>query len=303
MLLGRWLDRVLGRGARGEDPPWMLEAVMPRVPIERLDNLAYGPLPRQRLDLYLPLAAEARRRLVVILYGGGWEAGARRAYRFLAYGLAACGLAVAVPDYRLFPEVRYPTFLEDNAAALAWLHDHVAARGVDPGRIALLGHSAGAYDAAMIALDRRYLAAHGLGPNILRGTVALAGPHAFHPQRYEGTRAIFAAVADDRDAPRPVAHVGPAAPAMQILHGLEDEIVWPVNSRLMHAALEGEGCRAELRLYPGLGHIGLLLALARPFAATRPVRGDVMRFLDEILAEDVAKPARVATRSEMSAIE
>jgi acetyl esterase/lipase len=137
----------------------------------------YGPLARQGVDVYTPKqAAEQPRAVVIFFYGGGWQTGSKGEYRFAGEALAAQGFVAVVPDYRVYPEVRFPLFLEDGAGAVRWVHDHIQEFGGDPQRVFLMGHSAGAHIAAMLALDPRYLAAQGLAPKDLRGFIGVAGP-------------------------------------------------------------------------------------------------------------------------------
>ena len=145
----------------------------------RLADQAYGPLPRQRFDLYSPAASVPRPPLgfplVVFFYGGSWNSGERADYRFVGQALAARGMVVMAADYRLYPEVRYPDFLSDCALAAAHALDHAAALGADPKRVFVMGHSAGAYNAAMMALDPRWLGATQHSPAELAGWIGLAG--------------------------------------------------------------------------------------------------------------------------------
>src|SRR3546814_8631076 len=96
----------------------------------------------------------------------------------LGRAFAAQGFVVAVPDYRLVPKVRFPAFVEDSAAAVKWVRAHIARFGGDPDRIVLAGHSAGAYNAAMLAVDPQWL-----GPDraAVKGWATLAGPYEFLP--------------------------------------------------------------------------------------------------------------------------
>lgn len=149
---------------------------------------AYGDAPRQTLDVYAPRRIEAPRPIAVFFYGGSWETGRRQDYEWTARALAAKGFVVVLPDYRLYPAVRFPAFLEDGALAVRWAVDHGPAYGGDPSRIVLLGHSAGAYNAVMLALDERYLKAAGVDPRTIRAVAGLAGPYDFLPLKGAGVR-------------------------------------------------------------------------------------------------------------------
>jgi len=117
----------------------------------------FGPDARQRLDVYAPASAARARPVLVFFYGGSWNSGTKAGYAFMGRAFAAQGFVTVVPDYQLVSLVRFPAFLQDNAAAVRWAQTHAAEIGGDLDRIVLAGHSAGAYNAAMLALDPRWL--------------------------------------------------------------------------------------------------------------------------------------------------
>ena len=159
----------------------LLNATVATDTYRRTQDLAYGPDARQRLDVYQPAAITQRAPMVVFFYGGSWSSGERADYRFVGEALASSGIVAVVADYRLSPAFRYPVFVQDSAQALRWAFEHAADYGADPARIFVMGHSAGAYNAAMLALDARWLAAVGLAPKRLAGWIGLAGPYDFLP--------------------------------------------------------------------------------------------------------------------------
>ncbi|MDP5104505.1 MAG: alpha/beta hydrolase, partial [Erythrobacter sp.] len=121
----------------------------------------------QTLDIWAPDKASAtvsggKLPVVIFWYGGGWAKGDRASYAFAGRALANEGFLVVIPDYRKVPKVRFPAFLEDGAEAVAWARDNIAAHGGDPEKIAFMGHSAGAYQAVMLALDAKWLTAAGV---------------------------------------------------------------------------------------------------------------------------------------------
>jgi acetyl esterase/lipase len=269
----------------------LLEAWTPAPALELLSDVPYGRHPRQRLDLYLPQRPPAHRRLIVFLYGGCWTAGARGSYRFLAHVLAARGFAVAIPDYRIFPDARFPEFLDDTASAIGWLHRRSGDYGMEGDRVALIGHSAGAYNAAMVALDPTYLEHAGVSPRVVGGVVGVAGPYAFNPLDYQETREIFAPLNHDPDRVQPMRLVRPHAPPMLLAHGTADRRVLPINSMRFADAMQAAGNEAAARLYPHHGHVGLLLAMASPFCHLFGVLDDIVAFLNRALTGPVERPA------------
>ncbi len=242
---------------------------------------AYGADPRQKLDIYAPKVASARAwPVIVFIYGGSWNSGIREGYGFVGRALASQGFLVVIPDYRLVPDVRYPAFLEDNAAAVRWVMAHAGEYHGDPQRLIIAGHSAGAYDAAMLAYDPRWL---GAARAMLRGFIGLAGPYDFLPSKVKSAIAAFGAVADPATA-QPVYYVrpgGPGGPPALLCTGDKDNIVDPNNSDKLAVKLQAAGIPVERQRYPRVGHVGLVTAIAEPFRSHAPVLEDMARFARE----------------------
>ncbi|SFS00490.1 alpha/beta hydrolase [Sphingomonas jatrophae] len=244
-------------------------------------DVAYGAGERRRLDVYAPRARGGRARpVIVFFYGGSWASGSRRDYGWVGRALAAQGFVVAVPDYRLVPEGRYPGFVEDGAAAVAYVRGHAAAWGGDGGRILLAGHSAGAYIAAMLAVDPRWL---GDGRTAVRGLIGLAGPYDFAPFDVAASRAAFGHWPDAAET-QPVSHAGAGDPPALLLSGADDRTVQPRNTQALAARLRAGGVAAEVKLYPGIAHVGILTALARPLRGRAPVLRDMAAFAHRVTA-------------------
>jgi acetyl esterase/lipase len=258
-------------------PVDLLNAAIPPAGITVERGIAYGPGPRHRLDLYRPRPAGRRPPLAMFLYGGSWNSGARADYRFAGICLARLGWLVAVPDYRLHPEVQFPAFVEDAARAAAFLARERAALGAAPDGLRLIGHSAGAHIAAMLALDARRLAAAGAGREVLAGCIGLAGPYDFLPMRSAAVRAVFP---DPESAEtQPIHFVDAAAPPLLLLHGGADRTVEPGNSTRLAARVRAAGGLAACRVYPGLGHVGIILALTPLLRWRAPVLRDIAAFM------------------------
>lgn len=247
-------------------------------------DLAYGEGSRHKLDLYVPSGAKDGAPTVIFFYGGSWKDGSKDDYKFTGQALASRGYQVAVPDYRLYPEVRFPEFLKDSAAAVAWAKRSLGQHGVAPGPIYLAGHSAGAYNAVMLTLDDRWLGAHNLRPcAAIAGTVGLAGPYDFLPLKSTSLQAIFGPE-DQRERTQPINYVDGAAPPILLASGLDDGTVYPRNSRRLAAKVQAKGGTAETKFYKDIGHIWLIGALASPFRHVAPV-------LDDMDAFFIARPA------------
>lgn len=229
-----------------------------------------------RLDVY-PATGGGRSPLLLFLYGGRWTDGERADYAFVGRRLAEAGITTLVADYRLYPTVRYPAFVEDAAAAVAWARDNAERLGGRPDALFVAGHSAGAHIVALLGTDPRYLAAHGLHPRDLGGVIGIAGPYDFLPLRADDLLDIFSADPARQAESQPVNHVDGDEPPFLLLHGESDLLVWAENSRRLKARLDAAGVPSELRLYPGVGHIRILGALRYPLLA--PARDDLVDFV------------------------
>jgi acetyl esterase/lipase len=242
----------------------------------RRADVAYGTRPRQQLDIYSPRLAK-NLPIIVFWYGGGWESGKKTQYRFVGAALAEAGYVAVLPDYRLYPETKFPTFVQDGAEALAWVVGHAEEIGGDPKRIHVAGHSAGAHLAAMLAYDRSQLERVGLPADTVRGYIGLSGPYALDPNN-DTYRAIFTAPFTPADW-QPVQLAQGGSPPALLLHGDADQVVYAAHARKMAAALEAIGVDATLRIYEGRGHRDTVAAFAVPAPHKLPVVEEIRRFV------------------------
>ncbi len=247
----------------------LANALTPARGVTREEGLAYGPLPRQRMDLYRPAGLAADAPLLVFIHGGAWRAGSRGDYRFLAPPLAAMGCMVAIPDYRLWPEVAFPRFVEDTALAIRAL-----AAGEPGRRLVLMGHSAGAFNAACVALDPAW----GVQP-LIGGFIGLAGPYDF--RRDEVTPPGIFPEPRIQAAPSPL-RAGETPPLL-LIHGEADTIVGPYHSRIMAERAAAAGVPVRHLTIPGMAHLGPVVALSTPARwlalADEQVQSEVAGFL------------------------
>ncbi len=245
-------------------------------------SIQYGDGPRRSLDVYAPdtsLDPRADRPVVLFLYGGSWDSGSKAIYRFVGDALAALGFVVIIPDYRIYPEVRYPDFLDDCAQALAWTRRHASRFGAGRAPPFVLGHSAGGYNAAMLTLDPRWLGRAGLAPRTdLRGMVGLSGPYDFLPLDTDELRDIFAP-GQPLWSTQPIAHVDGRNPPMLLLTGLDDTVVRPSNTSRLAARISQKGGFVEERGYPGIDHIEIIGAFAGPLRFLAPSLRDSASFM------------------------
>ena len=239
---------------------------------------AYGPNPRQTLDVYAPRGARGAAPIAVFFYGGSWDSGRRQDYNWVGRALASRGFVTVVADYRLYPEVRYPVFLEDGALAVRWASDNAARFGGDPTRIVLVGHSAGAYNAVMLSLDGRYLSAAGVDPARIKAVAGLSGPYDFLPLDGAITTRVFGETAD-LPGTQPLAYVKASSPPAFLATGDDDSMVYPKNTVALAKRLREAGVAVEERHYAGVDHVRMVLALSRPLRGRAPVLDEMTDFL------------------------
>ncbi|MGY4398745.1 acetyl esterase/lipase [Sphingomonas sp. UYAg733] len=244
------------------------------------DSVAYGADPAQRLNVWAPKtrAHAAPLPVVIFYYGGGWVKGSRGEYGFAGRAFAAQGFVAVIPDYRLVPDVHFPVFVQDSALAVKWVRDNIARYGGDPKRITLSGHSAGAYNAAMLALDRHWLADIGVDPGIVRAAALLAGPYDFYP--FEKKRSIDAMSNWPRPLEtQPIRFARKDAPPLWLAAGTADDVVRPYNAEHLAKRLKELGAPVTLRLYPGQSHNDLVMGLSKPFRGRSPTLQESSDFL------------------------
>ena len=250
-------------------------------------DLSYGTGPRNKLDIYTPLAAPGPEPgpgpvlapVVVFFYGGNWTSGERADYAFVGRALAARGMVAVIADYRLYPEVRYPDFLDDTAQAVAWTIREVARYGGDPKHVFVMGHSAGAYNAAMLALDEKWLARQGMTPAALRGWIGLAGPYDFLPVENKTARPVFLYPATPPES-QPINHVTAAAPPALLIAARQDDLVNPErNTGGLARQLRAHGVPVSEEYFDKVGHATLVVSLAWPLRSLAPTLDAVERFV------------------------
>ncbi|MDE1165775.1 MAG: alpha/beta hydrolase [Pseudomonas sp.] len=260
-------------------PLRIIDDLTPKDTFKRVEGVAYGDDPRQKLDVYLPLKPLPATPVVVFFYGGSWNSGDRGDYRFVGEALASRGIIAVVADYRLYPQVRYPSFLEDGAKAVAWTHRHIGQYGGDAHRLFLMGHSSGAYNASMLALDPRLLNAVGLAPSDIRGWIGLAGPYDFLPIENKDVKPVFFFPNSPPDS-QPINHVAKGAPPALLIASSSDNLVNPQrNTAGLAQKLRDNGVPVEEFYYSRTNHQTLVATLSKPLKWLAPVIEDVTGFI------------------------
>ncbi|MBL6852553.1 MAG: alpha/beta hydrolase [Alphaproteobacteria bacterium] len=254
-----------------------VNAVVPRTGYRVLPDRAYGPLPRHRLDLYVPDRPLSSAPVLVFFYGGSWQSGSKNIYRAFGQVFSSEGMIVAIADYGLYPNVKYPTFLHDGAHVVRFLRETVEMLGGDPSRIVVSGHSAGAYIAAMLGVNPIYLNSVGGGPSWIRAVIGIAGSYDFLPLYDAAMIDIFGGARNMET--QPIKYAANRAPPMLLAHGTKDSTVGAGNSRRFATRLLSYGNDVQVKLYDGIGHLDILLSLAKPWRKRTTLHADMLQFI------------------------
>jgi acetyl esterase/lipase len=214
---------------------------------ERTANVPFGPASWHRADVYQPLGSMGPVPVIVFWYGGAWTEGNKDEYRFVGTALAGLGFVAVLPDYRVYPEVKFPAFLDDAAAAVAWVQSHAAQFGGDPHRIVLMGHSAGAHMAAMLAINHEYLNRAGVDTHDIVGLIDVSSD----------------------------------APPTLLIQGASDRLVRVSNTRRLADALRQKHVPVRVVVYPHRGHGDTVAALSWAARFRSPTLDDIDRFMHE----------------------
>jgi acetyl esterase/lipase len=255
----------------------ILNLAVPRSGYAIHPDIAYGADPRQKLDIYVPDGLTKPAPVILFFYGGSWSSGSKDIYRAFGQAFASKGIVTIVADYRLYPRVKYPAFVQDGAEAFRFVHETVAKYGGDPNRLFLAGHSAGAYIAVMLDSDLHYLKDAHADPAWVRGVIGIAGPYDFLPLTDPALIDTFGGA--NVRATQPIDYIDGKRAPMLLAHGTADETVGVGNARRMAKRLKSVGSPYDEIEYPGVGHIGILLSLAPGFRGNTTLREDIVNFV------------------------
>lgn len=268
-LLLSWLAGCTGAGT--------LNALTPTRGYDMAANVPYDPTRNLRLDIYSPQGVQ-NAPVVVFFYGGRWSSGTKDDYRFVGEALSSRGFVGVVADYRLYPQVRFPEFVDDGARAVAWLHANAPTYGGSPDKIFVMGHSTGAHIAAMLSVKEEYMARAGGSRSWIRGMIGLAGPYDFMPITDPMLRDVFAPP-EKFEQSQPVLYTEGDGPPMLLMHGEDDEIVEVKNTRSMASAVKKAGGAIETVIYPKMSHRMIIASVAKPLRGQTDVLGHISEFV------------------------
>jgi acetyl esterase/lipase len=256
-------------------------------------GIAYADGDRMKLDIYGPKNPTGPAPVVMFIYGGSWKQGQRQDYQFVGRALAANGFVVVIPDYRLYPEVTYPTFLEDCANAAKWIQNNIGSYGGDTSRFFIAGHSAGAYNAVMLGLEHAFFDEYGVTMPI-KGIAAISGPFDFYPFEYDEVRNVFGKT-DNPQGTQPVNLVTSDVPPMLLASGDQDPIVRMQNTDHLARKLKAAGDWVTVRYYQNIGHMEAVFAIGAMWRWRAPVLADMVQFFTQFGAFPSGVPRPVYT--------
>ena len=256
-------------------PVGFLNGITPSSSYSLAKDLPYGKLDRQKLDIYRAENPKHYSPVIVYIHGGSWEDGSKDIYKFLGDGFAREGYDVVVPNYRLYPNVIFPDFVEDAALAIAF----VAARY--PSRpLSIIGHSAGGHTVTLLGTDGSYLENAGVDMcTTVSSIVGFAAPTGAYPMTDEPFITIFPERFGGKDAP--LNNVDSPSPPMFLMNGGKDTTVGPKNSEELAAAINARGGTAVYKLYPELNHSDPAKVMSKYFDGDSSLKVDVIDFIDK----------------------
>ncbi|APG61945.1 hypothetical protein LPB140_02890 [Sphingorhabdus lutea] len=262
------------------DKAWPAELGM----IKSVQTINYGDDSRQKLDIYQIADAKVRvngqdnfdkKPVLIFFHGGSWYHGEREGYAYIARAFAKYGIMTVIADYRKYPDVQFPDFVNDSAAAIKWTRQHIAKYGGDPDNITISGHSAGAHLSMLAILDPKYMG----DITYIRGVIGIAGPYDFYPFTSDSAKNAMGHWPKPAET-QPINYTRADAPPMLLLSGDNDKLVSPRNSKSLAAALQEKGAKAEVKIYPQMDHYEIIMAIALPFRGKGAVLDDMAAFIN-----------------------
>ena len=250
-----------------------------------IENVSYGRDELNRLDIYIPGSletdSETKQPAVIFFYGGCWggcKTRNKEKYPFVAQALTSHGYIAVLADYRRYPKVKFPIIMEDAKHAVEWVRENIESYGGSHDRIFLMGHSAGAHLAVMLALNESYL--HPETYNSVKGVIGLAGPYDFLPLTKAYQREVFGPTDNYPDS-QPINFVDGTEPPLLLLYGNDDNTVKPHNIINLTTRVQQSGGHVEAHMYDNIDHKAILGALSIPYQDSEPVLKDIIHFLDQ----------------------
>ena len=254
-------------------------------------DILYGDEPLQDLDIYYPKPlAQAMKTnttikqeypMVVFVHGGSWESGNKEEYAFVGQSLAQAGYVTAVINYRKAPEHVYPDYVEDTAQAIAWSYKNAKRFHANPERFAVVGHSAGAFNAVAAIANEDFLKPYGIKPTDISAVIGIAGPYSYDFRKFSSVTAFAADATPDEVMPD--RQIKGAQPPYLLLTAEKDKVVYATNTIKMTQALKAAGVTVQTSEIKGASHATSIGAMAPPLRWVNDVRAQVLSYFDKTL--------------------
>ncbi|MCC5854131.1 MAG: alpha/beta hydrolase [Idiomarina sp.] len=270
------LTLILALALAACQPTRVLNTVTPSGSYDRVKDIAYGADARQKFDLYLPTSTDQRPAVVVFVYGGAWDQGSKDQFEFVGQAFARLGYTTVIPNYRLYPDVEFPAFIDDVASAISAFPEHLHEDCPSGREIILVGHSAGAHTAALLLADTQYFERHRVNPSHIKAFIGMSGPYDL-PLEHERVKEKFSQVEGDEANPVALAHGD--MPVTLLIHGESDTIAKPEHSEKFQARLEALGVQVTSHYYRRTRHADVVASLASPLRFWTPAYDDIQTFL------------------------
>lgn len=273
----------------------LLNVVSSNSGISVTKDLNYGDEPDQNLDIYYPqkLATainsnqelKATYPLIVFVHGGSWENGNKEQYAFVGQSLAKAGYVTAVINYRKAPEHRYPQFVQDTAQAIAWSYNNADKFFADANNMAVVGHSAGAFNVVAAVSNADFLAPYDLQPSDIKAVVGMAGPYSYDFRKYSSRSAFPDTASPDEVMPDRLLKAGSSGqqPDYLLMTAENDKLVHISNTEKMAQALADAEINVVTEEIKGANHATSIAAMSTSLTWVNSVRQQLLSYLDQKL--------------------
>lgn len=258
----------------------ILNALIPSHQYQLFKDMTYGDLTRQTLDIYVPKKMTPNTSVIIFYYGGGWDSGSKKDYKFAAEAFTSNGYIVVIPDYRVYPDVIFPAFMQDPVSAAKWVKSHITDYGGNADSVFLAGHSAGAHLAVMMGVNSDYLAQEQMTPLDFAGVIGLAGPYDFLPLRSARLKDIFGPE-HARWQSQPIHYVDGKNPPILLLVGLKDDTVWPHNTLNLAERIKSFGGHVQVATFERFNHVDMVAKLSKPLRGDGAMLASVITFIKQ----------------------
>ncbi len=282
-------------------PLFFLNRVLPKHQYTKSKDIAYGRDTRQCFDWYTPseqsydgehpsndepeLPQYLNHPVIVFVHGGAWDQGNKSDYEFVGHAFTQMGYAVCIPNYRLYPQAHFPHFIQDVASAVAELEDRLVSQFGIKTRIILVGHSAGAHTAAMLAADSRYFKESHTHAEIV-SWIGLAGPYDLPLDdplvagKFDHAHPIDADQhSDHHHSANPINLAQSNMPPALLIHGDKDTTVGPYHTDRFARKLTALNVSVQTHQYSSVNHRQLIGGMAWMVRFLNPVFKDIEHFL------------------------